>query len=584
MGTNEGERQTLPLSGTSSFLLGQYRRFTLLIYHRDGVETIPLDRHRSVVVGRAPSATVRVEHSTLSRHHARFELRDAQVWVEDLGSTNGTKVNGEAITRRRVAPGQDITLGVATASVHEWDPGNPQLQGVLGHEQFLDLLGDELVRHRTFGQQLGLLMVQAREPVLPFQKWSHLVQAQLRPVDRVGLYSPDTLEVLMPHTGHSRLRELAGELVKTSKIQPPRLVCGTAVFPGSGGTPEALLSGLRDATSRASLRHPVGSTESAPVEVLDMVAEAPVMQDLLRSVERLARATIPVLICGETGTGKEVIARALHEKSPRARRPFRCVNCGSIPESLLESILFGHEKGAFTGADRRTSGVFIDAEGGTVLLDEVGELSAAAQAALLRVLETKRVCRVGSTEEVEVDVRLLAATHRDLEAMCPSGAFRYDLLYRINAVTLTVPALRDRVEDIPALVERFIRESEDPGARRIDPEAMQLLQRFAWPGNVRELRNVVHRSVVLAEGDSITVDDLPRHIRGGSPGIEIPGEGTLDLKTRMRQFEGTLIRQALEAAGWSRPDAARELGLPLRTLAHKIKMHGIQPPREEPLA
>jgi DNA-binding NtrC family response regulator len=319
-------------------------------------------------------------------------------------------------------------------------------------------------------------------------------------------------------------------------------------------------------------------------------------------VSRVARATIPVLVVGETGTGKEVVARAIHDQSPRAERPMRCVNCAAIPANLLESILFGHEKGAFTGATRRTGGVFREAHGGTVFLDEIGELAAAAQAALLRVLETRRVTRVGSSEEDEVDVRVVAATHRDLEAMCEAGTFRLDLLYRINTMSLLIPPLRRRAEEIEQLAAFFLQEANEANGcqvQAIDSEAMDLMRSYHWPGNVRELRNVIHRAVVLARGEQLTADDLPDKLSalkqlaprwtmarklGQSPGADTPGplpgdDGEeMDFKLCVQQFEEHLIRKALQLTAWRRAEAADLLNMPRRTLTHKLNVYGITPP------
>jgi len=297
-----------------------------------------------------------------------------------------------------------------------------------------------------------------------------------------------------------------------------------------------------------------------------------------------------VLLSGETGSGKEVVARAIHEGGPRASKPLICVNCGGIPAQLVESTLFGHEAGAFTGAGARAKGVFEAADGGTVLLDEIGELPAPAQAALLRVLESRRFSRVGSTEEIEVDVRILAATHRDLEERCRDGRFREDLLYRLNARTLTTPPLRDRPEEIPSLAARFIEQANsDNGCAVVglDSDALELLARYPWPGNVRELRNAMARAVVIAEGDRIGPADLPERVRGTSlepagtdaealfAGLPAPGE-VQDLKEELARFEADLILQALEASQGDRTRAAERLGLPVRTLAYKMKAHGIR--------
>jgi DNA-binding NtrC family response regulator len=314
------------------------------------------------------------------------------------------------------------------------------------------------------------------------------------------------------------------------------------------------------------------------------VIESASMRELYRLVDRVAVSELPVLVIGETGSGKELVARALHERSPRANEALRAVNCGALPQNLLESELFGHERGAFTGADAEHPGLFEQAHGGTLLLDEVGELSPSAQAALLRVLETRRVKRVGGVEERAVDVRLVAATHRDLHAEVARGAFRQDLLYRLDGMTLSVPPLRERVEEILPLALRFLAEAQRNAAspvREIDADARRCLQDYAWPGNVRELRNVIERASVLSQGVAIGVVDLPERLCGAPSTIAAPSqppeaEGGAAFKERVRRYEVELIVDALRRAEGNQTAAARLLEMPLRTLVHKLKSYGIK--------
>jgi DNA-binding NtrC family response regulator len=294
---------------------------------------------------------------------------------------------------------------------------------------------------------------------------------------------------------------------------------------------------------------------------------------------------------GETGTGKEVLANFLHERSGRRGRVVR-VNCGAIPASLLESTLFGHEQGAFTGALKQR-GMFEAADKGTLFLDEIGELTLAAQVALLRVLETKSVCRVGSTHELPVDVRVIAATHRDLEAMVKEGSFREDLYYRLSVIVLEIPPLRERRDEIERLCVRFleqVNQANGRGVRGISEEAMTLLKAYGWPGNVRELRNAVERAVVLARGDWIQADDLPARVREAQiGGKEDPAEGKTgegeragppsELKAQVQQFEAQRLKAALRAVDWNVSEAARRLGISPTTLRRKMKELGLKRPK-----
>jgi two-component system, NtrC family, response regulator AtoC len=286
---------------------------------------------------------------------------------------------------------------------------------------------------------------------------------------------------------------------------------------------------------------------------------------------------LPVVIHGETGTGKELVARAIHQQSGR-RGALRSVNCAALPATLLEATLFGHEKGAFTGADRARDGVFEQANGGTVFLDEIGELAPAAQAALLRVLEAKTITRVGGDRDLEVDVRIVAATHRDLESMCEAGTFRWDLLYRLNAVTVQLPPLRERPGDILPLAESFLREAardNNRAVRSIDATAAAAMRRHRWPGNVRELRNVIERAVVIARSEVVTIEDLPPRLRETERKSSVPPVDG-GLKEQMRAYEIQLIVDALKKYGGNQTEVARALQMPVRTLAHKMQTYGIK--------
>jgi transcriptional regulator with GAF, ATPase, and Fis domain len=304
-----------------------------------------------------------------------------------------------------------------------------------------------------------------------------------------------------------------------------------------------------------------------------------------------------VVLHGETGTGKEVLARLLHEEGPRRGRRMVRVNCGAIPKDLLESTLFGHERGAFTGASQQQKGIFEEADGGTVFLDEIGELPLAAQAALLRVLESGTFCRVGSSREIAVDVRVVAATHRDMEAMVSSGAFRADLYYRLGGEVLEIPPLRARRDEVEPLAMRFLRMANEANGRSIEgfePEALAAFAAYPWPGNVRELRNTVERAVVVARGASIGLADLPARIqaRSGEPDHRPTGpieeanrdtpllalEETGPVREKLHGYEARMVREALEASGWNRSEAAKRLGIPARTLSYRMKVLGIRRP------
>jgi len=300
----------------------------------------------------------------------------------------------------------------------------------------------------------------------------------------------------------------------------------------------------------------------------NIVGNAAPMQAVFKTVAQIASSRASVLITGESGTGKELIAAAIHERSPRAKGPFVKLHCAALAESLLESELFGHERGSFTGAQARRDGRFQQAHGGTLFLDEIGEISPAVQVKLLRFLQEREFERVGGNETISVDVRVVAATNRDLKKMVAEGKFREDLFYRLNVINLEMPALRDRASDVPLLAAHFLRKYAGENGKVIDAftsDALELLSGYGWPGNVRELENVVERAVVMTQARQIGVVDLPQHLvpakrRGG---LEIPG-ATMD------EIERYAITRTLEATGGSTGRAAEILGMSVRKIQYKL--------------
>ena len=305
------------------------------------------------------------------------------------------------------------------------------------------------------------------------------------------------------------------------------------------------------------------------------------MQAIFGLIERVARTASTVLIHGESGTGKELIARAIHFSSPRATQRVLAINCGAMPENLLESELFGHERGAFTGALRDKKGLFQEANHGTLFLDEIGEMSLTMQVKLLRVLQEKLVRRVGGTTEEPVDVRIIAATNQNLAEKIVRGEFREDLFYRINVIPISIPPLRSRREDIPLLVDHFLHKySAALGVppKRISAEAMRLLESHSWPGNVRELENLIERAIALSTGSAITNSDLPTSLAAGSPrddqGVALPPEG-LDLEALLEVIRADVMRQALDRSGGVQTQAAELLRMSFRSFRYYARKAGI---------
>jgi two-component system response regulator PilR (NtrC family) len=312
-----------------------------------------------------------------------------------------------------------------------------------------------------------------------------------------------------------------------------------------------------------------------------LLGKSRAMQKVFELIGKIHSTKTSVLVTGESGTGKELVARALHSEGNRAKLPFVAVNCGAIPEELLESELFGHRKGAFTGAVADNPGLFQKADGGTLFLDEIGELSLGLQVKLLRVLQERKVKPVGATEELEVDVRVIAATNRDLEAEVSRGAFRADLYYRLNVIELRLPPLRHRREDIPLLAEHFLRKFgvEHGRAPRMSPEAMRRLESYDFPGNVRELENMVERAVALSSSSMIGLSDLPdvrpaKPSAGAEPPSAFPPEG-VDLDRLIDDYERSWVLRALEHTGGVRKRAATALGISFRSLRYRLVKLGI---------
>ncbi len=675
---NDNRKKTSPLPASVVELMRKgvdpRPRIALIVYHADGAEMVMLLPDLPVTVGREMPSDVRIADPTLSREHARFTLVDGRILVADLDSTNGTSIRGKRVEEAEIKLGDEVLLGSLLASVQALGPQENNL-GLESDERFRMRLDEEVVRAHYCRSRFAVLMVRAmaapigeRESSPGFSgvrgsaatlpeagtaaypdthvgRWSPAVRAALRPVDRVALYSRDALQIVMPDAPDDVALDVALAITRGRRDGEPLLFVGLAMYPDAATEAEKLIELARGALGMTTTAEPVQVAKAAlwlagdaPArrpsvapwpEGEEAIVAGPGMRDLLETVRRLAASKIPVILQGETGVGKEVLARLIHESGPRKDRPMVCVNCGAIPPSLVESTLFGHERGAFTGATQQQKGVFEEADGGSVFLDEIGELPLAAQAALLRVLETKKITRVGSTREITADVRIIAATHRDLDAMCLDGTFREDLYYRMNTMVLTIPPLRDRTDEIELLSLRFLRQANEAShgrVRSIDPRALARLKDYAWPGNVRELRNAIERAVVIARSETIQEHDLPARVRAAdgpasrrrppvmqfdpeettqqlgatesarrqarstpvydrpasrpsSPPPALaptPADGFGDLKIKLQRYESQLILEALRSTRWNQTEAARALGMPLRTLVHKIKAFDIK--------
>lgn len=375
---------------------------------------------------------------------------------------------------------------------------------------------------------------------------------------KIGAY-----DYLLKPLDLERVRELVQQTLETRRLQAPVALAGTDDDDSGGDR---------------------------------MIGRSPQILDVYKAIGRVAPQDVTVLIRGESGTGKELIARAIYQHSQRSNGPFLAVNCAAIPDALLESELFGHEKGSFTGADRQRIGKFEQCSGGTIFLDEVGDMSPLVQGKLLRLLQEQRFERVGGNQTIQTDVRIIAATHRDLEAMSNAGTFRADLYYRLNGFTISIPPLRDRGDDIPLLIERFFHVySRQLGkeVQSISAEAMKRLVEYPWPGNVREMQSAIRRSILQTTGATLPVEALPDEIRTGGrkevPGTGSTGHGVIEhlVDERLRAethdlyaealaaMEGYLLTRVLALTGGNQSHASRILGITRGSLRNKIQTHNI---------
>lgn len=337
-----------------------------------------------------------------------------------------------------------------------------------------------------------------------------------------------------------------------------------------------VLRGLVAAALKLATRPAPGADRTPEITLL---GDTPQIREIRDKIKKLARSQAPVYISGESGTGKELVARLIHDEGPRSDREFVAVNCGAIPEQLMESEFFGYKKGSFTGATTDRDGLFQTANGGTLFLDEVAELPLAMQVKLLRVIQEKSVRALGSSKELPIDVRILSATHKDLSQLVKEGKFRQDLFYRINVIEIHIPSLRDRAADIPVLAEHLLdklaRVNNSPSVR-ISPAALRALQSYAFPGNVRELENILERAVTLCEGEELSVDDLALPTTGDEVAPVGAGSEAVSLESKLDNVEKDAIMKALEQTRYNKTAAAKVLGITFRALRYRLKKLGLE--------
>jgi DNA-binding NtrC family response regulator len=494
----------------------------LLVHRGTDAYALPIAEGESIVIGRGRASNLVLREPTLSRRHARFERHDDSVWVKDLGSHNGTKIAGRRIeAAQRLELGEVATLGNLSVMLH-YTPRTLTLgAGSRGHGRFVGALRAELDRAWTQGRAVAVMRLDTSQSSQP-EAALLLVRDRLRSVDQIAVDDDDHVEVLLADVDETDVDRIAKGIVACAAGHELWLRCGVAVFPRDGHSAEELIASATRALEATDAEWPYRPASAVTTTDADasMISRSPKTREVFARARKVAQAAAPALIYGETGVGKELVARTVHAASDRSSGPLVSVDCGALAASVLPSELFGHEKGAFTDARERRRGVFEAAHGGTLFLDEIGELPLAAQAAFLRALETRTIRRVGGTENVPVDVRVVAATNRNLAAMCEQGTFRRDLYFRLNALTIEVPPLRERLEDIVPLAELFLAHAAASHGRpgiRIDASARALLLAHPWPGNVRELKHAMESALVEAEGTSLGASHLNGTLRAESP-------------------------------------------------------------------
>jgi len=540
--------------------------------------TFPLPDRGSVTVGRAEGADVRLGDQAISRQHIKFHVGEL-LRVEDLGSANGTRVRGRLLKSGEtveVNPGDSIEIG-RTLLVIQRAPGLARPFRIYAHDYFEARLDDECARAERGDVTFAVLRVHdgGAARALIHQR---LVGA-VRPGDVVATYGPGEHELLFVDCDARAAKQRSEALLASLQQMSASTALGLACSPRDGHTSASLL-----AHANAALRGLGFKKEEAAWGEIS----SGTMDSLRRIVERIARSSISVLITGETGVGKGVLAQELHRKSPRASRPLVALNCAELPESLLEAELFGYEKGAFTGADKAKAGLIETADEGTLVLDEVGDLSLGTQARLLRVLEDHEVRRIGSLRPRRVDLRVVACTNRDLEADTERGTFRRDLYFRLAGISLVVPPLRERTEEIEGLARAFLVQAKHAAQGKsltLTSEALAALRRCPWPGNVRELRNVMERAALLSEDGVIRLEHVPvERLRTtfypkSTTAVTPPGPRAAP-RQGVESEEGRRILDALAECGGNQSRAAKRLGISRRTLVTRLKDLGLPRPRK----
>jgi len=587
---------------------GEEERLYFAVFEQERSSMFELPRNGRVTIGRSESAELHLEDSGASREHAELSLAEGEARLSDLDSRNGTFVNGERVVGARVLMSGDAVSIGSTSLVYHTSVRQPPPRALLELEELRRTATEELERSLAYQRPLSVAVLGGR--IAKSDRWSiaNAVERALRRVDRMAWGAAGQLYLLLPEAGPRQAESIARRVLTLARARGHTVRVGFASCPQEGRDVATLLASARSALA-AVHEGQVGAAGRAfrTVEIGErsaVVADEAMLR-LFELVRRLAAGHLPVLVTGETGTGKDLVAAAVHHFSARAAGPLVTVNCAALQETLIESELFGHEEGAFSGAVATKLGRMEAAHGGTVLLDEVGELAPSVQAKLLRALETGRFTRVGGVEERQVDVRLVAATNRDLRQASERGEFRMDLYYRLGAATVWIPPLRDRRREIPLLAQLFLAEACAPAERppmTISDGAMHRLMDHEWRGNVRELLHTMQYLATATRGTEVEdrhVADCLRMSEQGVAAPPIPASPTAEpqherpradasssdepaipatfrpIKQEVRELERKRMQEALAAAHGNRTRAAALIEMPLRTFVTKFRLYGL---------
>ncbi|MCY1021434.1 sigma 54-interacting transcriptional regulator [Pyxidicoccus sp. MSG2] len=571
---------------------------SLLVLEGDSSEFRLLPRSGTLLIGRSSSADIRVEDLSVSREHARITVKEGETWIADLDSHNGIQVNGRSVRGPQLLQsGAVVALGNVIL-VFPYRKEEQHARPALDAAALRVRLAEELDRVRSYERTVSVCALELGVSSVPPAELVRAASDALRPMDLVAQVGT-SLMVVLPELEGEEAEEVARGLLEVLSPRVSQVRAGLVTAPQDGLNPEALLAAAQAAALKAQPGHLCVSGPGLHWLRLGthsvLVADS-VMVELFNQLRRLAASHINILIHGETGAGKENAAWAVHHWSPRAGGPFVVRNCATLSRELAESELFGHERGAFTGADRAREGVFEQASGGTLFLDEVAELSLEIQAKLLRALEQQRITRLGGSREREVDVRVVAATHRVLTEEVQAGRFRQDLYYRLSAARVMLPPLRDRPRELPLLANAFLAQACQRAGRpppHLSAAAMGALGAFGWPGNVRELKNAMENVAATCPGPIVEPSHLPEPLYrapAASPAPEPPQprqDAAADtppgpprrtfrpLAEEVHELERQRILEALETTGGVQTRAAQLIGMPLRTFAFKLKRYRI---------